>query len=369
MISGARVFSVFTREWLEGDVAIAEGRVAGVGAYAGGERVEAGGRPLVPGFIDAHVHLESSKLMVDEFARVVLSHGTTAVVSDPHEIANVLGTDGIHWLLDVCEELPLDVYVMAPSCVPASPFESPRRPLSLGDMESILRRRRALGVAEMMNFPAVIAGDPAELAKLALRDASHVDGHAPGVMGPALQAYAGGRHPLRPRGVHLRGGAGQAARGPVGADPRGVERPQPRRPPAARARVRAGQLRVLHRRPRAGLPGARGAHGPDVPRRRRARHRRPRTRSCSRPSTPPAATACTTRAPSRRATAPTSCCSRTSTTSRRPRVEGRRAGRRGRSRAARSRHRRPGLGAPDGARRAGRPGGPAAAVDAASTCA
>jgi adenine deaminase len=190
VIAGARVFSVFTREWLDGDVAVAEGRVAGVGSYAGGTRVEAGGRHLVPGFIDAHVHLESSKLMVDEFARVVLSHGTTAVVSDPHEIANVLGTDGIHWLLDVCEQLPLDVYVMASSCVPASPFESPRRPLSLGDMESILRRRRALGVAEMMNFPAVIAGDPAELAKLELRDASHADGHAPGVTGAALQAYA-----------------------------------------------------------------------------------------------------------------------------------------------------------------------------------
>jgi adenine deaminase len=190
VIEGARVFSAFTREWLDGDVAIADGRIAGVGAYPGGERVAAGGRHLVPGFIDAHVHIESSKLMVDEFARVVLAHGTTAVVCDPHEIANVLGTDGVHWLLDICEGLPLDVYVMASSCVPASPFESPRRPLSLGDMESILRRRRALGVAEMMNFPAVIAGDGAELAKLAVRGASHVDGHAPGVGGHALNAYA-----------------------------------------------------------------------------------------------------------------------------------------------------------------------------------
>jgi adenine deaminase len=190
VIAGAQVFSAPTREWLEGDVAIAEGRIAGVGDYAGGERFDASGRWLVPGFIDAHVHIESSKLMVDEFARVVLARGTTAVVCDPHEIANVLGTDGVHWLLDVCEDVPLDVYVMASSCVPASPFESPRRPLSTGDMESILRRRRALGVAEMMNFPAVIAGDAAELAKLGLRDASHVDGHAPGVMGRELNAYA-----------------------------------------------------------------------------------------------------------------------------------------------------------------------------------
>jgi adenine deaminase len=101
----------------------------------------------------------------------------------------VLGTDGIHWLLDVCEGLPLDVYVMASSCVPASRFESPRRQLNIGDMESILRRRYALGVAEMMNFPAVIAGDPGELAKLEVRGATHVDGHAPGVHGPPLDAY------------------------------------------------------------------------------------------------------------------------------------------------------------------------------------
>jgi adenine deaminase len=145
---------------------------------------------VVPGFIDPHMHVESSKLIVAEFARIVLRHGTTAIVCDPHEIANVLGTDGVHWLLDACEGVPLDVFVMASSCVPASRFESPRRAFGLGDMESILRRRRALGVAEMMNFPAVIAGDPEELKKLALAD--HIDGHAPGVVGPALDAYLAG---------------------------------------------------------------------------------------------------------------------------------------------------------------------------------
>jgi adenine deaminase len=189
VIEGARVFAAFTKEWLDVDVAIAGGRVAGLGRYEGGQRIDAGRQHLVPGMIDAHVHIESSKLMVDEFARAVLAHGTTAVVADPHEIANVLGTDGVHWLLDVCEGVPLDVFVMASSCVPASSFESPRRSLTLGDMESILRRRRALGVAEMMNFPGVIAGDPHELAKLELRDATHVDGHAPGVVGRALDAY------------------------------------------------------------------------------------------------------------------------------------------------------------------------------------
>jgi adenine deaminase len=189
VIENAHVFSSFTKEWLEADVAVADGRVAGIGSYPGGERVDGAGRYLVPGFVDAHVHIESSKLMVDEFARAVLARGTTAVVADPHEIANVLGTDGIHWLLDVCDEVPLDVWVMAPSCVPASRFESPRRPLSVGDLESVLRRRHALGVAEMMNFPAVIAGDPGELQKLDLRNATHVDGHAPGVLGKDLDAY------------------------------------------------------------------------------------------------------------------------------------------------------------------------------------
>jgi adenine deaminase len=151
VVSGAKVFSAFTKEWMETEVAVSGDRIAGLGRFEGGERIDASGCYLVPGFIDAHMHIESSKLMVDEFVRAVLPHGTTAVVTDPHEIANVLGTDGIHWLLDICEELPLDIYVMASSCVPASDFESPRRPLTTGDMESILRRSHALGVAEMMN--------------------------------------------------------------------------------------------------------------------------------------------------------------------------------------------------------------------------
>ncbi|MBA3430509.1 MAG: adenine deaminase [Actinobacteria bacterium] len=189
VVEGAQVFAAFTREWLDVDVAVADGRIAGMGTFDGGRRVDGRGHYLMPGFIDAHVHIESSKLMVDEFARAVLPHGTTAVVTDPHEIANVLGTDGVHWLLDVCEGLPLDVFVMASSCVPASDFESPRRPLTRGDLESILRRSHALGVAEMMNFPGVIAGDEDELLKLEIKGATHADGHAPGVTGRALDAY------------------------------------------------------------------------------------------------------------------------------------------------------------------------------------
>ena len=190
VIRGGRVFSAFTREWLEGDLAIADGYVAGLGDYDGADEVDASGRYLVPGFIDAHMHLESSKLLVDEFARLVLPMGTTAVVADPHEIANVLGTDGVHWLADLCDDVPLDVFFMASSSVPASTFESPRRPLLPGDLEGLLRRKRVLGLAEMMNFPGVVAGTDAELEKLALPGATHVDGHAPAVLGKALNAYA-----------------------------------------------------------------------------------------------------------------------------------------------------------------------------------
>src|ERR1019366_3339615 len=114
VISGGRVFSVFTREWVDVGVALVDGYVVGLGDYDGRQRIDAEGAYLVPGFIDAHVHIESSKLMLDQFSRAVLPHGTTAVVADPHEIANVLGTDGVHWLPAACESIPLDVFLTAP---------------------------------------------------------------------------------------------------------------------------------------------------------------------------------------------------------------------------------------------------------------
>src|SRR5207237_2675830 len=141
---------VFTREWLDTDVAVVDGRIAGLGAYEGRETLDATGRFVVPGFVDAHMHLESSKLLVDEFARLVLPFGTTAVVADPHEIANVLGTDGVHWLLDVCGRIPLDVWFMASSSVPDSRIDSPWRELSSGDLDALLPRRRVLGLPAML---------------------------------------------------------------------------------------------------------------------------------------------------------------------------------------------------------------------------
>jgi adenine deaminase len=199
------VLSVFTREWLEADVAIVDGS-SRVGSYEGRETVDAAGRWVVPGFIDSHMHIESTKLLVDELARLVLPLGTTAVVADPHEIANVLGTDGVHWLHDASAGLQLEVFFMASSCVPASVFESPRRPLELGDLEALMRRKRVLGLAEMMNFPGVISGDDAELAKLMLEGAEHVDGARAGGVRQGAQAYAAAGS-LRPRDADGRGGA------------------------------------------------------------------------------------------------------------------------------------------------------------------
>jgi adenine deaminase len=188
VIEGARVFSAFTKEWLDGDVAICGPRIAGVGRYEGGCRLDGTGRYLVPGFIDAHVHIESSKLAPAEFARAVVPCGTTTVVCDPHEIANVLGVEGVHWLLEAARSTPLRVFACAPSCVPASPNESPKGHLGPDALRELLQHPQVLRVAEMMNFPGVVHGDAGELAKLELTD-TPADGHAPGVAGAALDAY------------------------------------------------------------------------------------------------------------------------------------------------------------------------------------
>ena len=208
---------------------------------------------------------------------MVVARGTTAVVCDPHEIANVLGVDGVHWLLDASAGLPLRVFAMAPSCVPASALESPRGPLGPDEMAAILRHERAIGVAEMMDFPAVIAGDPAVLAKLALH--AHVDGHAPGVTGPALDAYAAAGIRSDHESTTWEEALEKRRRGTVGAAARGVQRAQPERAARAGAPARARVLRVLHRRPRAGHAGARGPHRRACAAGRLRRGSRPRTRS------------------------------------------------------------------------------------------
>ncbi|MGZ5290880.1 MAG: adenine deaminase [Actinomycetota bacterium] len=191
VLRGGRVLSVFTGELLEADVAIAGEHVAGVGhGYEGDEVADVSGLILLPGLIDGHMHLESTKLMVDEFARAALPWGTTTVVLDPHEIANVFGLAGVRALLERAADVPLDYYVMVSSCVPASPFESSGATVTAEDIAAFLAEEpNAIGVAEMMDFPGVVAGSEDALAKVEAAGGRHIDGHAPGLTGRALNAY------------------------------------------------------------------------------------------------------------------------------------------------------------------------------------
>src|SRR5438105_8753179 len=159
VLKGGHVLSVFTGELLEADVAVSGQHVAGIGpGYEGRETFDATGLVILPGFIDGHMHIESTKLMPNQFARAVLPHGTTTVVIDPHEIANVFGLDGVRALLASAEGVPLDFYVMVSSCVPASEFESSGATVTPEEIAAFLREEpRALGVAEMMNYPSVAA--------------------------------------------------------------------------------------------------------------------------------------------------------------------------------------------------------------------
>lgn len=190
LLRGGRVANVFTGDVERTDVALAGSRIAGLGEdYEGREVVELDGAWILPGFLDAHVHIESSLVTPAEFARAVVPRGTTTVVTDPHEIANVHGLEGIRWMLEASEALPLSVFVMASSCVPATPMATAGADLGADALAELAGHPRVLGLAELMNFPGAIAGDDEVLAKVALFRDGVVDGHAPGVRGRALNAY------------------------------------------------------------------------------------------------------------------------------------------------------------------------------------
>ncbi len=189
LLTGGRVFVPGTREWLSETLAIADGKIAGWGPRDAREIVDVAGAALTPGFVDAHMHLESTKLWVDEFVRAVLPHGTTAVAADPHELANVFGVRGVRALADAAAGLPFTFGICASSCVPASPFESPGAEVHAAEIRELLTDHVAIGVAEVMNFPGVVAGDADLLAKIAAAGDRRVDGHAPGLSGRALDAY------------------------------------------------------------------------------------------------------------------------------------------------------------------------------------
>ncbi len=190
VLANARVVNVFTGEVEPGNVAICEDRIVGVGDYDQGKEVlDLGGRYLAPGLINGHTHLESSMLDVGQYARAVVPRGTSAVVTDLHEIANVCGLDGIRYVLDFARRLPLELFLMAPSCVPATPLETSGASLEPQHIRQILRWQGCIGLGEMMNFPGVLAGEASVLSKISLALGKVVDGHAPGVTGKNLTAY------------------------------------------------------------------------------------------------------------------------------------------------------------------------------------
>ncbi len=190
IVKGGRIANVFSAEIMEADVAVCDGFIAGIGQYDGPNVLDAQNGLICPGFIDGHFHLESALLTPSELARAVIPHGTTAIVADPHEIANVLGARGIRFLLDASEGLPLDIYFMLPSCVPATPLETSGFTLQAADLLPFKGERRVLGLAEVMNYPAVVSGEDTLLEKIAAFSDMVVDGHAPLLAGNDLNAYA-----------------------------------------------------------------------------------------------------------------------------------------------------------------------------------
>ena len=191
MLKNAAYVNVFSNELCRGDIAVAEGLIVGMGEYHGKVEADVGGKIVLPGFIDAHIHLESSLVSPKEFAKAVLPHGTTTVITDPHEIANVMGTDGIEYMLQATEDLPVDVRFMLPSCVPATPLDESGANLDYRAIDSFYDHPRVQGLAEMMNFVGIINGDSQVVEKIVASQAHHkkIDGHAPGLAGNDLNAY------------------------------------------------------------------------------------------------------------------------------------------------------------------------------------
>lgn len=191
VLKNAKYLNVFSNEFLCGDIAVANGLIAGVGKYDGKTEIDVSGKLVLPGFIDAHIHLESSMVTPAEFAKAVVAHGTTTVITDPHEIANVMGIDGVEYMIQASQNLPIDVHFMMPSCVPATEIDESGAELGYKDIDLYLDNKKVLGLAEMMNYVGVINGDKNVLSKIVTSQAHHkkIDGHAPELSGNDLNAY------------------------------------------------------------------------------------------------------------------------------------------------------------------------------------
>jgi adenine deaminase len=191
VIKNGKILDVFNGEIISGDIAIADGYIAGIGEYIGETMIDANGCVITPAFIDGHVHIESSMVIPNEFAKVLLLHGVTTAITDPHEIANVLGANGIQFMLDTAENLPVDLYTMLPSCVPATKFEHSGATLSMDDLKPFYQHPMVLGLAEVMNFPAVLHCESSMIEKIVetKRAGKKIDGHAAGLSSDELNIY------------------------------------------------------------------------------------------------------------------------------------------------------------------------------------
>lgn len=189
VLRGGQVFDLITGEMLTGDVAICGDRIAGIGAYDGARVIDVAGLVLVPGFIDTHLHVESSLVTPHEFDRCVTPRGVTTAICDPHEIANVIGLDGIRWFQTASEQLLMDLRVQLSSCVPSTEMETAGARIEAGDLRAVMGHPSAIGLAEFMNYPGVIHRDPGAMAKLRLFAGGHIDGHCPQLSGRDLNAY------------------------------------------------------------------------------------------------------------------------------------------------------------------------------------
>lgn len=191
VLKNAVYLNVFSNEFCTGDIAVAEGLIVGLGEYSGEAEYDASRQIVLPGFIDSHIHLESTLVVPAEFARAVLPHGTTTVIADPHEIANVMGTAGIDYMLAACEDLPVDVHFMLPSCVPAAPQDESGAALDWRALDPYFDHPKVLGLAELMDYVGASRAEPGAIEKIVLSQAHHkkIDGHAPGLSGKALNAY------------------------------------------------------------------------------------------------------------------------------------------------------------------------------------
>ena len=278
VLKGGRVFDLVSGELKSGDVAICDDRIVGTLAdYRGYTEIDVSGKIIVPGFIDTHLHVESSLITPLEFDRCVLPRGVTTAICDPHEIANVLGVAGLQYFLDASLATALDLRVQLSSCVPATHLETAGAALEIDDLLPLAAHPKALGLAEFMNFPGLLAGDPACLLKLACFQDRPIDGHAPLVRGLDLNGYLAAGVRTDHETTNVAGGAGEAVEGHADPGARGLGVEGPARAGVDHHRAQFAVHRLLHRRPqparhRRGRPPR--LHHPHRDRARRAAARR-----------------------------------------------------------------------------------------------